>query len=289
MQEINWNIFRAKFNGKEQSTFEWLCYLLFRKEFKKHVGISRYKNQAGVETNPIKINGIWLGWQAKFYDTPLSAHKTDFIESISTAKCRHPEINEIIFYTNKDFGQDRIKTDPEYKKEIEKHAKSSKVKIVWRTASFFESPFVCEENSQIAQHFFSLQRSLIDLINDLTRRTESFLDHIQSKIDTNGKEIKINRTWIIEKIQQNLTSSSLIILSGKAGVGKTAVIKDFYDLEKGKKPFFVFKATEFNISNVNLLFKDYGIFSFSDFINAYKDFIDKLILIDSATGRYTTL
>ena len=48
MQEINWNIFKAKFSGKEQSSFEWLCYLLFCKEVKKHIGISRYiKNDKG--------------------------------------------------------------------------------------------------------------------------------------------------------------------------------------------------------------------------------------------------
>ena len=104
MQEINWNIFKAKFNGKEQSSFEWLCFLLFCKEFKKHIGISRFKNQAGVETNPININGEKVGWQAKFYDTKLSGHKEDFITTINMAKNRHPEINKIIFYTNQDFG-----------------------------------------------------------------------------------------------------------------------------------------------------------------------------------------
>ena len=26
VQEINWRVFKAKFNGREQSQFEWLCY-----------------------------------------------------------------------------------------------------------------------------------------------------------------------------------------------------------------------------------------------------------------------
>jgi len=61
MQEINWNNFKAKFNGKEQKSFEELCYLLFCEEFKQNIGSSRYKNQAGIETDPIKINGEKIG------------------------------------------------------------------------------------------------------------------------------------------------------------------------------------------------------------------------------------
>lgn len=282
MQEINWNIFKAKFSGKEQSSFEWLCFLLFCKEFKKHIGISRYKNQAGVETNPININGEKVGWQAKFYDTRLSEHKNDFITAINTAKNRHPEINKIIFYTNRDFGQDKEKTDPKYKRDIEKYAKSKNIEIDWRTASFFESPFVCEENINITQHFFSLEKGVIDFISELTLHTESILKSIHSKIKFDNNEIKIDRSQVIKKLREALHTSSLVILSGEAGVGKTAVIKDFYNIEKEKKPFFVFKAAEFNISNVNQLFKDYGLFTLSDFINVHKDISDKLIVIDSS-------
>ncbi|TDJ09138.1 MAG: ATP-binding protein [Deltaproteobacteria bacterium] len=282
LQEINWNNFKAKFNGKEQSSFEWLCYLLFCKEFNKPLGIFRYKNQAGIETNPIESNGHVIGWQAKFYDTRLSEHKEDFIASINTAKNRHPEISKIIFYTNQAFGQDKKKTDPKYKKEIGTYAKSKNVIIEWRAASFFESPFVCEENINIAQHFFSLEKSVIDFIGELTLHTESILKPIHSKIYFDSNEIKIDRSQVMDNLKKTLHTSSLVILSGEAGVGKTAVIKDFYDLEKETKPFFVFKATEFNLSNINQLFKDHGVFTLTNFIKEYEDIGDKLIVIDSA-------
>ncbi|MFW6130316.1 MAG: AVAST type 4 anti-phage nuclease Avs4, partial [Atribacterota bacterium] len=262
--------------------FEWLCFLLFCKEFKKHIGISRYKNQAGIEANPIESNGKIVGWQAKFYDTRLSDHKNDFITTIDAAKKRHPEINKIIFYINKDFGQDKEKTAPKYKRDIENYAKSKNIEIDWRTASFFESPFVCEENINIAKHFFSLRKSVIDFINELTLHTELILKAINSKIIFNNNEIKIDRSQVIKKFREALHTSSLVILSGEAGVGKTALIKDFYNIEKETKPFFVFRATEFNISKVNQLFKDGGAFTLSDFINAHKDISDKLIVIDSA-------
>src|SRR5690349_14847313 len=91
----DWNNFRAKFSNAEESAFEHFCYLLFCKEFGKNSGISRFHNQAGVETNPIEKGGELVGWQAKFYATKLSDHKQDFIESIDTAQARHPGINKL--------------------------------------------------------------------------------------------------------------------------------------------------------------------------------------------------
>jgi len=283
MQEINWNNFRAKFNGKEQSSFERLCYLLFCKEFNQIIGISRYKNHAGIETNPIQANNNIIGWQAKFFDTKLSEHKKDFVSSIDTTVGRHPDVNRIIFYTNQEFGQNRKKTDPPYKTDIENYAKSKNIEIEWRTASFFESPFVCEENANIAQHFFGLGRSVIDFINEISLHTELILRPIRAEIIFEGNKIKIDRSRAMEDLKEYLSSSSLIIISGEAGVGKTAIIKDFYDLVKETTPFFVFKAMEFNnISNVNQLLKNYGNFTLLDFMKAHQGIDEKYIVIDSA-------
>ena len=91
-------------------------------------------------------------------------------------------IKPIIFYINRGFGQDTKETDPKYKTDIEIHAKTKNVEIDWRTARYFKSPFVCEENYNIAQHFFSLEKSVVDFISELTFHTESILKPIQSKI-----------------------------------------------------------------------------------------------------------
>ena len=280
--EINWNIFKAKFYGKEQKSFEWLCYLLFCKELKHNIGISGYKNHAGIETDPIEINGKKIGWQAKFYDTRLSEHKKDFIESINTTKNRHPKIDKIIFYTNQNFGQGKIKNDPKYKTEIEKHAKSKNIKIEWKTDNYFRSPFVCKENADIAQHFFSFDKSIIDFIDELIQHTNLILTPINSKIIFNNNEIKIDRSQAIKNLEAILNESSMVILSGEAGVGKTAVVKDFYEQIREVRPFFVFKATEFNIPNINQLFTNYGHFTLLDFIKERQDIDEKYIVIDSA-------
>ncbi|MGD1151555.1 MAG: hypothetical protein ABR911_01575 [Syntrophales bacterium] len=75
IQEINWNNFKAKFNGKEQKFFEDLCYHLFCSEFNNDIGVFRYKNQTGIETDPIERDGEVVAWQAKYLDTAISTKK----------------------------------------------------------------------------------------------------------------------------------------------------------------------------------------------------------------------
>lgn len=281
--EINWDNFKVKFSTDKEGSFERLCYLLFCKEFGKDTGIFRFKNHAGIETNPIEKDDQVIGWQAKFYSTRLSEHKQDFIDSIDTTKSRHPSVNRIIFYTNQGFGQGAKKNDPQYKTEIENHAKSKGVKIEWRTASYFESPFVCELNFSIAQHFFSLNKGILDSIAELNHYTESVLKTIHSEILFDAKKIKLDHSSIVASLNSVASGSSVVVLSGGAGVGKTAVIKDFYETINDTSPFFVFKATQFkNISYINQLFKNYGEITASDFINEHKDINSKGIVIDSA-------
>jgi hypothetical protein len=284
MQEANWNNFKAKFNGKEQKSFEWLCYLLFCKEFKKNTGIFRYKNQVGIETEPIEHNGQIIGPQAKFYETKISENKGDIKDSIETAKRKNGNLNKIIFYINQEFSESskKGKKDPAYKIEIKNHAKSLGVEIDWRSRSFFDSPFVSQDNAVIAQHFFSLGKSVIDFLNELTRHTEATLAAINSKIIFRNNEIKIDTAQNIKVLQEVLVTSPMAILSGGAGVGKTALIKDFYDSIKDRTPFYIFKGVEFCVSNINQLFANYGSFTLLDFVKEHQDFEEKYIIIDSA-------
>ena len=78
-----------------------------------------------------------------------------------------------------------------------------------------------------------------------------------------------------------MNKSPILILSGEAGVGKTAVIKDFYFQIKEIASLFVFKATEFNLTNINQLFNSYGRFTMLDFIREHEEADEKYIVIDS--------
>lgn len=262
MIKPDWNKFKAKFSENPQSNFEWFCYLLFCQEFNKPFGIFRYKNQSGIETNPIiKDNNNVIGWQAKFYETTLSDHKDELKQTIIKGKRDYSNLTKVIFYTNQEWGQGKSQNDPQAKIEVEQKAKESQIEIEWRTASFFESHFVSIENEIMAQHFFSLGKSIFDLLKEQQTHTENVLFEIQTNIEFNNKKIEIDRKKILQKLQEELNQKQILVLSGVGGVGKTAVIKNLYKKIEDKVPFYVFKANEFNTINLNDLFKDLYLFS----------------------------
>lgn len=54
MVKPDWDIFKSKFKGRSASdAFEWLCYLLFCKEFAIRKGLSGFYNQAAIEYSSI--------------------------------------------------------------------------------------------------------------------------------------------------------------------------------------------------------------------------------------------
>jgi hypothetical protein len=284
MQEINWKNFAAKFNGKEQSSFENLCYLLFCEEYNRNLGIFRYKNQAGIETVPIQHNGKTIGFQAKYFENSISDNKKKIKDAIEKAKNQNPNLNKIIFYINKEFSKESIKGEkaPKYQIELEQYARDRKIEIEWRCKSFFESPFVCKNNSAIAKYFFSFDKSIIDFIENLNEHTQSIINPIDSHILFQDKEIKIDRTNIFQDLKTKMSENPVVILSGDTGVGKTAIVKDYFEIMNGKTPFYIFKALEFNVININDIFSKYGPYTLRDFINEHQYNKDKIIVIDSA-------
>lgn len=278
--------------------FEWLCYSLFCQEFKIPAGIFRYKNQSGLETNPITTEDEVIGWQAKFYDTKLSDNKADLIGMIEKSKNAYSSLTKIIFYTNQEWGQGKkvrdskakketdqkakgseSSNDSKIKKEVDQKAKESGIEIVWRGASFFESPLVTVENENIAKHFFCPDKSIFDLLEEKQRHAENVLHEIQTDMDFNDKKIEIDRYDLLDRLRENLDKKQILIVSGVGGVGKTAVIKKFREKEEGSIPFYVFKASEFNMDSINDLFKEYSLESFSD---AHREETHKVVVVDSA-------
>ena len=276
MVKANWDIFRAKFSENPQSNFEWLCYLLFCRQFNRLLGISRFANQSAIETNLITVGHEKVGWQAKFYDSSLSSHKNELLNAIENSKRYYPDITKLLIYTNKDWGQHKGK-EPKGLVDIEKKSKELNIKLEWKCASFFESEFVAIKHEDISRHFFTQEESTITLINRQRNHTENILVQIQASIIFNNINIEIDRQ---EQIDQLIDSSQqILILSGPGGVGKTAVIKKAYEKIKNDVPVIIFKATEFELRSIDELFPH---FSLTDFLEAYRDFKGKIIVIDSA-------
>lgn len=284
MIELNWNLFKAKFNGKETSIFENLAYQIFCTEHNNSTGIFRFKNQAGIETEPIQTDEGFIGFQAKYYDTKIADNKVDIINSIKRAKRENPDIIKIFFYLNQEFSESstKKKKDPAYKTEIENEAEKINLKIEWRVPSHFERQLALSENQYLAEFFFGHGKNVIDFIEGLKKHTENLFFSIQTDIVFNEQIIKIDRQEIISDLNEVLYQPKSIIVSGDGGCGKTAVIKEFYEKLEGLTPLYVFKAVEFNLQEIKSLFNNYGDYSLQDFIKVHEKEQQKMVVVDSA-------
>lgn len=280
MIEINWNNFRAKFNGKENSVFESLAYMLFCYEYGVRIGIFRFKNQTGIETEPIEVNGINIGFQAKYYDTKLSDNKNDLIDSLKKAKSKNPSLNKILIYTNQELSESRQKEQKKsaYQIEIEGTAQQLTLEMEWRVPCNIEKQLSVPENDYLAHYFFDLNNGIIDFLGRLKTHTETILFAIQTDILFKHKQIRLDRSSTVSTLIN--TDSQVIILAGGGGSGKTAVIKDL--LQTTNYPCYVFKAVEFNKDSTSVIFNKFGSFDLNDFLQSHKEEEKKVFVIDSA-------
>ncbi len=119
MIKPNWDKFKEKFNDNPTYYFEYFCYLLFCLEYNKPQGIFRYKNQSGIEWNPIEVDGKTIVAQCKFYDSTLGDYKKDILKMLDTIQKNYSTPCELKFYTNQDWGQGKEKDTNESKPKIE--------------------------------------------------------------------------------------------------------------------------------------------------------------------------
>lgn len=281
-KEINWKIFDLKYNNREQWAFEQLSYLLFCSFFENKTGLFRYKNQTGIETEPLLKEGKYYGFQAKYYTSSIS-HK-DIIDSITKAKSKNPELNIIYLYTNQELSESSRtdKKKPKYQIEIENVAQKINIEILWQVPSHFELQLALPENKYIQDLFFNLESGGFEIIGEIDKHNENILQAVQTEINFDGNKIKIERNYIIEEVSNSLEGNENIIISGEGGCGKTAVLKEFYNAFSTIFPICIFKATELNVANINDLLKFSNNFSFDCFFNAYEKEVKKVFVIDSA-------
>lgn len=151
---VNWSTFSDRFFQKEQWAFENMAYFLFCSEYNCPIGIFRYKDQPGIETEPIEIDGVLYGFQAK-YISSISNEKRDIIDSIKKAKDYHPQLNKLVLYVNQELSKNKkTKGKPQYQSDIEKAAEDIDVVLVWRIPSHIEIQLQQPKNKWIYEIFF---------------------------------------------------------------------------------------------------------------------------------------
>lgn len=281
---MNWKKFAIKNENKEQLAFEQMAYLLFCSEFGNSIGLFRYHNQTGIETEPLEKEGKLYGFSAKYYEVSINERKKEIIEAITKAKNKNPELDTIHFYVNQELSESS-KTDrkkAKYEIEIDDACKELGVSLEWRVPSHFELQLALPKNKYIHDLFFSLAPTLDMLRDNVFEHNTSILRAIRTEISVDGKKIKIDRKNYISKIQQFALKGEHIILSGEGGSGKTAVVKEFYQQYSADIPICIFKATELNINHFSDLFRFEHNFSVADFFNTYESESNKIFVIDSA-------
>lgn len=281
---MNWKVFNLKYDKQETWAFEQLSYLLFCIEFGNKIGLFRYKNQTGIETEPIEKEGLFYGFQAKYYTTSISDNKEDIIDSIKKAKSKNSQLNELLLYVNQELSESskKDKKKPQYQVDIENSAKSFGINIQWRVPSHFELQLALPENKYLHDIFFSLEPSGVDLLDEVIKHNLNILKAIQTEIPFRDKQIKIDRSSLIASITDACKNKKNIIISGEGGCGKTAILKEFYALNSDKIPICIFKANELNVAHINDIFRFDHQFKLNEFLGVYKDEPIKIFVIDSA-------
>ena len=226
MFAVDWNVFAAKFSGREERQFEQLALLHFCHSLNQAQGVFRFVDQPNLETNPVVMGTEVIGFQAKYYKDKISSHKQELIDAIRGAKKRYPSITKIRFYINLDHTDNPKSSDnkADYQKEIESVAGNDEIKIEleWFTKVNFEAVLQDPDNSFITDYFFAPNDGLFDLITLLDGRSQRAISGIRTSFDRlkgtayaqadRSEDIK----WLSEA-----GAGSISILYGQGGVGKS--------------------------------------------------------------------
>ena len=86
--------------------------------------------------------------------------------------------------------------------EVENRVKQLNITLEWRTASFFESEFVVNNNKIFAKHFFTQEKSIFNLLDNQKQHTENILNEIHTRIIFNEQNIEIQRDNCIDELKR---------------------------------------------------------------------------------------
>lgn len=283
----DWKSFAYKYQGHEQNAFEDLARILLRKELGIKQGLFQRVNHKGNETNVIEKDGKVIGFQAKYFDHGIDADK--IIHSMRGAKEVNPNQTHYYIYCNQAFGNPKRRkgqkaTDPVpqitvAEEKIQNVARELGFILVWKLNKAILDEVVKEK--WIYDVFFDVEGKLESLVKEEKRHTEVAFNSIGYTCSFNDKEIHIKREDVIIEIA-NQKPSSICVIHGDGGCGKTAVLHEFFDKFGRSVPVCYRKASSLNVKSLAEVFHQGDTYSFSEFKEAYDDCVKKYFIIDSA-------
>ena len=101
---LSWRDFENSTDNKTDS-FEKFCRLFFKFHFikNKSINLNQKANHPGIETEPVTINGVRVGFQAKYFSNNVSY--ADILDSVEkVVKYYSGKIDKVILFCNKDIN-----------------------------------------------------------------------------------------------------------------------------------------------------------------------------------------
>ena len=265
---LNWNLFNILHTDASRA-FEEMCYFLFCEQFNQPYGIFRYKNQAGIETEPIEHDGICIGFQSK-YVTNINKSIADICDSINKAKRHNLQLKQYYLYINHEFSEGKKNKKPQAQIKIEACAQGNGMELIWMPPSKIEYLLHQKQNEYIYDMFFTEHNGLDKLIEEQQEKRDRQLSLIKTSIIYNAESIKIDKSSALIELDKHVALGHNTIISGEGGAGKTALVKDYIE-RHSNYPVLFSKASalyeyathdvnsSFNIDRINKAFGDQNV------------------------------
>ena len=282
----DWEVFKYLYSKNEQDAFEALARNLFKKRYGLRDNLSYFKNHPGNEMDVIRDNGKVIGFQAKFFDKRINS--ANIIKSMRTAKSNYPDQTHYLIYTNmvsgipqKDKTTGKMKKATKPVQDVEDEAKTLGLSLEWIAGNNITDEVI--KDDLLYKVFFDDHSDIRQMNDSLGKINQLRLQRVQSFIVLDGKELRIDREQSKEKLYTLLKGNKHVVVSGKGGSGKSALVKEvllkenftgIYLWVDGERLQAVKHVDEFFNFDVKYTLKD-----FSDF---YAEDELKIVVIDSA-------
>lgn len=172
MEQISWDKLWLKAENKQKS-FEDICMFLFCREL-KITKIDSYKNQAGIETEPIELNWKKYGFQSKFFDS--SFNWNEIKSSLEKWIRLYPNLDKIFIYSNKEKTLDqRSGKKTKAETNLETLAKSNNIDLEYITDKDLLLKLSQPKNLDLAQLYFWLWNEYWFIKNSTNSKILTFI------------------------------------------------------------------------------------------------------------------
>jgi hypothetical protein len=120
-------------------------------------------------------------------------------------------------------------------------------------------------------------------IDKLKKDSKEILRPIKNYLGKDSDKYHLKHTDKLEELFIAINKTQFTIVTGKPGVGKSAIVKDLFEQEFSNANIFVFKADQFNKPHLANVFSSQGVNeSIQDIFSCIASVKEKIIFIDSA-------